>query len=112
MEDTDTMNILMFLLYALATLGQFSDVRTTEVGQQHGFVEGNPVGRWLLTKLHIQGLYITKVALLPITAVILTATVNFDFIGLLGLLAAVGFVFGIRNYLALKAKGVTFSEIF
>jgi hypothetical protein len=95
------LDAIFFLVTVAAILGQFSDVRTTDVALQHGFVESNLIA------------YAFKCGVLPFLGV-LPLMWNHEVLGVhieLGV-AVVGFVFGIWNYLKLRKAKVSFSEIF
>ena len=102
-EDFPMNNGLVFILFALASFGQFLDTRTTEVALATGLAEANPIGRFLINKLGITPAYILKSAVLPIGFVwmgLLSAKASY--ISLIGL-AIAGFVAAYLNYRRLSA---------
>lgn len=99
------MNSWVFLLYVAATLGQFLDDRTTEVALAHGFVEANPIGKWLISKVGVQGMYFVKTAALPVAVTIFAALHPHYGMPLQVLVAGLGWGVGVANALKLrKAK--------
>lgn len=99
-------NALLFGLFVFASIGGFVDTRTTEVGLSNGFVEANPIGKFLISKLTISGAYALKAAILPIGFTWLTALVSPYFMIPQIALGAVSLGVGIRNYLLLKSKKI------
>lgn len=98
-------DVAFFLADAACLLGQFTDCRTTEVGLANGDTEANPIGKWLISKLTITGLYALKVGAVPMTCAIVY---GYDYklgLALAAIGAGAGWAMGIRNYLSLrKAK--------
>ena len=108
-----SLDAIFFGSYVAATLGQFSDVRTTQVALAKGFVEANSLAAKIIAKVGISPLYAVKMAVLPLLGVVLVGlghekiAIDFEFgVG------AVGFVFGLLNYLKLRKVGVTLGQLF
>jgi len=107
------LDAVFFLTTTAAILGQFSDARTTEVGLDHGFNEGNSVGAKLIKKLGISDVYAIKCGVLPFLGGLLLAF-NHELAGIYteSFIAGAGFVFGVLNFLKLRKSNVTFKEVF
>ena len=107
------LNLLFFISYAFALLGQFSDTRTTEVALSKGFTEANPIGKFLIAHLGISGTYALKVGALPIAFAPLALLIGFKYASVCEFVVGVlGFTLGVINFIKLKKAGVTFGQVF
>ncbi len=101
-----TSDIVFFIAGAAAMIGQFMDVRTTEVALTHGFVEANKLGAWLIKKIGIGFVYPLKVAVLPFAGALCYMGISYLGIGVEVFLAVYGGIYGVKNYLKLKAAKI------
>lgn len=101
-------NGVMFGLTALAAVGQFTDTRTTDVALQHGFVEANKFGSWLIKKVGIGAVYAIKSVALPILSEVIFAVAGYPYgVATAAIFAGLGFGLGIHNYLLLRKDKIS-----
>jgi hypothetical protein len=85
------------------------DGYTTMIGVQHGFVEGNPIMKFLFSKIgQSLSIFLSAVAVLGIGAVIAAHNLDAGYM-YLGIVFAGEGIMVVRNYLKLKAAKISLS---
>jgi len=102
------MNTLAFAAYFLNLLVQFADGYLTNLGLVHGFKEGNPVTRWLFSKLGTVRTNAIKIGAVPFLAILIPAVAGHIGYGALlnGLLAGVTLPVVVKNVRLLKQNKI------
>lgn len=104
---SDPQLALLVALSLSSLLALLGDGYTTAVALQHGFVEGNPVARWLIKKVGQSfTLFAEGVALLFAIGAISNYDLNAAYL-FAGVLTASEGVMFLRNYLKLKKSNIS-----
>lgn len=92
--------------YAANMVAQFADSYLTAIGTDHGFKEGNPVTRYLLSKIGEAGTNTIKLGFVPLVFVIVEHITGIP--GWLnGLMAAATVPIVVRNFLLLRKNKIS-----
>ncbi len=98
---------LLVALSASSLLTLLGDGYTTMIALQNGFVEGNPIAKWLFKKIGQSfTLFAESVALLFIIGAISNYDLNMAYM-FAGIMTAGEAYMCIRNYRLLKASGIS-----
>jgi hypothetical protein len=99
--------VLLAALSFTSLVAVLGDAYTTMIGLQHGFVEGNPVMKFLFAKIgQSLSAFLSAVAVLGVGAVIAAHNLGAGYAFLAGVSVVEG-IQVIRNFLKLKASKIS-----
>jgi len=99
-------SVAAFIAYAANAVVQFADNNLTATGLAHGFVEGNPVTRFLIKHVGTVGSGAVKIGLIPFAGIIVDLTQHLSF-GFNATMAAVTVVAVVWNAIQLKKRKIS-----
>lgn len=101
---------LIFTLYAIGLAGQLGDCYTTEIGLAHGLAEGNPIAKWIVSKIGNTGATLLKcvgfATVFPMLSYILSHQLVWAFVGAEIPVIGLGWYASVTNYLLLKKNKI------